>query len=68
MAVVDENTQIFIKQKAGAEDLLFGLGTTAQVRDGENVTINYINASTIPYDSTRSVKDVLDQILSSIGN
>jgi len=55
-----QNLKIFVKQRAGAEDLLFGLGTTAQVREGENVTINYINASTIPYDSTRTVKDVLD--------
>ena len=63
MATDTENKKIFIKQRAGAEDLLFGLGTTAQVREGENVTVNFINASTIPYDSTRSVKDVLDELL-----
>ena len=66
MADIAEDIKIFVKQKAGAEDLLFGLGTTAQVREGENVTINLINADTIPYDSTRSVKDVLDELLASI--
>jgi len=66
MADINDDIKIFVKQKAGAEDLLFGLGTTAQVREGENVTINLINADTIPYDSTRSVKDVLDELLASI--
>lgn len=58
-----EDKQIFVKQLAGEEDLLFGLGTTAQVREGETVTITLISAASIPYDSTRSVKDVLDELL-----
>jgi len=59
---------IFVKQLAGAEDLLFGLGATAQVREGETVTISFINAATIPYDSTRSVKDVLDELLATVNS
>lgn len=61
--VTEDDKVIFVKQLAGAEDLLFGLGSTSQVREGETVAINFINASTIPYDSTRSVKDVLDELL-----
>ena len=68
MATDTEEKKIFVKQKAGAEDLLFGLGTTAQVREGETVTINLINADTIPYDSTRSVKQALDEIFATLGN
>ena len=56
---------IFVKQLAGAEDLLLGIGSTAQIRNGENVSIEMINASNIPYDSTRSIKDVLDELLST---
>ena len=64
----DDNKLIFVKQLAGQEDLMFGLGTTAQVREGETVTITLINADSIPYDSTRSVKDVLDELLAAVGN
>lgn len=59
----DEEQLIFVKQKAGVEDLMFGIGSVAQVREGENVTINQISAADIPYDSTRSVKDALDELL-----
>lgn len=57
---------VFVKQLAGAEDLMFGTGTTSQVREGQTVTVSLINADTIPYDSTRSVKDVLDQLLLAV--
>ena len=53
---------VFIRQKAGAEDLTFGFGSEQQIREGENVVVSMINASTIPYDSTRSVKDALDEL------
>ena len=59
---------VFVKQLAGEEDLIFGLGSVAQVREGETVTITMINASSIPYDSNRSVKDVLDELLANAGN
>jgi hypothetical protein len=59
----DTDSLVFIKQLGGAEDLLFGLGSTSQLREGVTVKVTYINAATIPYDSTRSVKDVLDQLL-----
>jgi hypothetical protein len=53
---------IFVKQTAGAEDLMFGFGSVSQVREGENVTLNLINADTIPYTDTLSVKEALDEI------
>ncbi len=56
---------IFVKQKAGTEDLMFGFGSVSQVREGANATINLINAHTIPYDATRSVGDVLDTLLAA---
>jgi len=59
---------VFTRQLAGEEDLLLGFGIVAQIRGSENVAVTAINASTIPYDSTRSVKDVLDELLSKIGN
>lgn len=58
-----DETLVFTRQVAGAEDLIFGFGSESQVRDGNNVVVTYINASSIPYDSTRSVKDVLDELL-----
>jgi len=59
----DTDTLVFTRQVAGAEDLVFGFGSIAQIREGESVPITLINAGTIPYDSTRSVKDVIDEIL-----
>ena len=58
-------TQVYTKQVAGAEDLIFGFGSTAQIRNGENVTITLINADTIPFDNTRTVKQVIDELLIS---
>jgi len=58
-----EETLVFTRQVAGAEDLIFGFGSTAQIREGESVTISLINADTIPYETTRSVKQVIDEIL-----
>jgi len=65
MATGTETTDdlVFTRQVAGAEDLIFGFGSTAQIREGESVNITLINAGTIPYDSTRSVKAVLDELL-----
>ncbi len=65
--ITDEGKIIFVKQLAGAEDLMFGFGSVSQVREGDNTTINLINAHTIPYDATRSVGDVLDFLLSFHG-
>jgi len=57
---------VFTRQVAGAEDLIFGFGSTAQIREGESVTISLINADTIPFDTTRTVKQVLDEILAKL--
>ncbi len=53
----------FIKQLGGVEDLVFGFGTIMQIRNGNSVTISLINAETIPYDTTDTVKSVIDKIL-----
>ena len=63
----EDGKVIFVKQVAGAEDLMFGFGSISQVREGENTTINLINAHTIPFDNTRSVGDVLEYLLSFHG-
>ena len=64
----DNYQLVFIRQKAGAEDLTFGFGSEQQIREGENVVITMINAATIPYDSSRSVKDALDELFAAVGN
>jgi len=61
----DENTIIFVKQVMAAEDMMFGFGTTAQIREGINVPLTKINAYTMPYDNTRSVGQVLDELLAN---
>jgi len=53
---------VFIRQKAGVEDLLFGLGGTSQVREGENVTINKISAEAIPFTENRTVEEALTEL------
>ena len=63
MATETEEPLVFTRQVLGAEDVIFGFGSIAQIREGENVTISLINSAHIPYDSTRSVKDVIDELL-----
>ena len=62
---------IFVKDRIGTEDLLFGFDTTQQIRDGEFVTISKINAESIPYrklDGTVvSVKTALDELFNLQG-
>ncbi len=58
-----EDILVFTRQLGGVEDLIFGFGTESQIRNGNNVVVTHINASHIPFDSTRSVKDVIDEIL-----
>jgi len=62
---IEDTTEVlvFTRQIAGAEDLMFGFGSTAQIREGANVTISLINSATIPYDNTRSVKQVIDELI-----
>ncbi len=64
MEKTEENRKlVFVKQLGGVEDLNFGFGTRMQFRQGEGVTVSNINSAHIPYDETRSVKDVLDELL-----
>ncbi len=53
----------FIKQLGGAEDLIFGFGTIAQIRNGQTVTISKINADTIPYNDADSIGAIIAKIL-----
>ena len=63
---------VFVRNLAGAEDLLFGTGTEQQIRDGEIVLITRINATTIPYrksdGSLISVGEALDELYNANAN
>ena len=47
------------KEKAGVEDLTFGVDTETQYRQGEQTTITQINASYIPTSSGSNLEDEL---------
>jgi len=70
MAITDtetvEETLVFTRQIAGAEDLIFGFGSSAQIREGESVVISLINADTIPFDTTRSIKQIIDDVFTKL--
>lgn len=55
---------IFVRQPAGVEDLMFGIGATSQVRGGENLTINKIDSSVIPFTLNKTVEQSLREIYS----
>lgn len=57
---------VAVRGKLGAEDVQFGLGSVVQNRGGKSVQITEINSVHIPYDSTRTVKDMIDYILTKI--
>lgn len=57
---------VAVRGKVGTEDIQFGLGSTTQNRGGKAVQITEVNSVHIPYDSTRSVKDMIDYILTKI--
>jgi len=61
--VVDLTDVVFVKQLGGAEDLQFGFGTVMQIRNGHSVVVSLINADTIPYDTSDTIKTILDKIL-----
>lgn len=49
-------------QPLGLEDLVTGVGTFTQTRGTTPVTLTKINASNFPYDSSRTLKDVVSNI------
>ena len=49
--------RIVTKALASVEDLLHGVGTVNQIRSGNLVTVNRINADNLSYDDTLSIKD-----------
>lgn len=50
------------RNKAGLEDLLFGVGTVQQTRGGQSVSITKINAQNLPFDETASLAEKLADI------
>lgn len=50
------------RNKLGLEDLLFGTGTTSQVRGGVATTVTKINAANLPFDETQNLAQALDGI------
>jgi hypothetical protein len=66
--MADETTKnVYTKQRIVAQDINFGLGTIVQIRNGIRVEGKLVDSSDIPYDSSRSVKDVLDALLAQSG-
>ncbi len=60
---VDLTQIVFVKQLGGVEDLQFGFGTVTQIRNGQSVIISLINSDTIPYDTTDTVKTIIEKII-----
>lgn len=50
------------KAPAGVEDLLLGVGTVEQDRQGNVYIITRINASNLPYSDSDSIKDKFDAV------
>ena len=63
MEEIDLSALVFTKQIGGVEDLQFGFGSITQIRNGQTVVISLINAETIPYTDTDTVKSILDKLL-----
>jgi len=53
----------FTRQLAGAEDIRFGFGAVTQIRNGQVVSISDINADTIPFDQSDSIKTIINKII-----
>lgn len=54
------------RQAAGLEDLLFGVGTVEQIRQGTVVTVTKINANNLPFNETQSLAEALTPITEQI--
>ena len=70
MADTTTTPLVFTRQKMGAEDIIFGFGTEVQVRNGKSVLVTHLNSSQIPFNSTMSVTDKLNDLelrLTSLG-
>jgi len=62
------DNSITIQKGAGvAEDLIFGMDTVIQVRKGAEYTLNKINAGYIPYSTSMTVTDKLNDLESRVG-
>ena len=58
---------VYVKQKIVVEDMEFGLAKVIQIRSGQRIEGSQVNAHSIPYDASRSVGDVLEQLLKAQG-
>ena len=58
----------YTRNKIGAEDITWGLGTEQQTRVGETKPVSQVNSSHIPYNDIKTVEEILTGILNgSIG-
>ena len=68
MSVATETVRnVYVKQKVVAQDIELGLSKVIQIRNGQRVEGDQINAHNIPYDVNRSIGDVLKQLLDAAG-
>jgi len=51
------------RNKIGLEDVLFGVGIVTQTRDGKDVDVTRINAANLPFDETRTLKELVNELL-----
>lgn len=65
--MVDEKRNVYVKQKIVLEDIEVGMHKVIQIRAGQRVEGSQLNAGNIPYDASRSIADVLKQLLSNAG-
>lgn len=54
------------RQAAGLEDLLFGVGTVEQLRQGVMVEVTRINAANLPFDESQNLAEALTPITEQI--
>ena len=50
------------RNKLGLEDLLFGVGTVNQTREGQTLAVTKINAANLPFDETQNLAQRLEDI------
>ena len=65
--MADATKSVYVKQKMVEQDIEFGLSSIVQIRRGIRIEGKQVNADSIPFDATRSVKDVLDELLANAG-
>ena len=62
-----DEKNVYVKQKIVAQDVELGMGKVVQIRVGQRVEGDQINSFNIPYDASRSIGDVLKELLDANG-